>query len=173
MARTVMAIVKKAPVPKPIAFDLKLALMEYFRFKRQWVCVDECLKADIVADSGKHIIEVEVKVSKHDLLKGEERKRNKHRNYEEQWHGCKIPNKYYFCVPTELADIAVEYARKLNPKYGVIVYNPLTEEVFTIKPAQLLHDTYRERHSHQIAKRCSAKIITLMQNMKKQKRKGN
>ena len=49
---------------KVTAFDLKLALLDYFRFLRQWVCVDEFRGADVIADTGKDIIEVEVKVGK-------------------------------------------------------------------------------------------------------------
>lgn len=169
MARTIAP----RPTPKkPTAFDLKLALMEYFRFERQWICVDECLLADIVADSGKHIIEVEVKIDKYDLLKGEEKSRhkiNKHRNYKEQWWKYNLPNKYYFCVPTELGNTAMEYAYKLNPKYGVITYDPAFSKLLIIKSARMLHEEYSKKHSHQIAKRCSAKIITLMQKQRKQK----
>jgi hypothetical protein len=156
----------------PTAFDLKLALMEYFRFKRQWVCVDECLNADIVADSGKCIVEVEVKVSRYDLLNGEAKKRNKHQNYEQQWYGYSIPNKYYFCVPADLRADAIEYAHKLNPKYGVIIYDSHTRDVLTVKSALMLHKEYKGKHSHQIAKRCSSKLVTLMQQERDRRANG-
>ena len=78
------------------AFEIKFALLSYFRFKRQWVCVDECMNADVVADTGKQIIEVEVKVSKSDLMQGEAKKEWKHDNYRHLRYGNYIPNKYYF-----------------------------------------------------------------------------
>lgn len=160
-----MAIIKeKKPVPAPVkTFDIKLAVMEHFRFKKQWICVDECLHADVIADSGKRIVEVEVKVTREDLIRGEAKKAHKHQNYDLQFYKSFIPNLYYFCVPYELKDVAVEYAAKLNPKYGVMYYSPATGNVITVKRARALHKEYSEKHRHQIAKRCSCKLITLMQ----------
>jgi hypothetical protein len=175
MARTVPPIKTTKQKRSPDAFDLKLALMEYFRFTRQWVCVDECLLADVVADTGKTIIEVEVKVSKYDLLKGEERSRrkiNKHKRFKVQWSTRGVPNMYYFCVPIELGDDALKYVEGLNPKYGVIVYDPNTKMVQMIKGAARLHSDYCGMLKHQIAKRCSAKIITLMQKQAKKREQG-
>jgi len=159
---SVIKTTKTAPT-KPTAMDLKLALLVYFRFKRQWICVDECMQADVIADTGKHIVEVEVKVSRQDLLRGEEKKRNKHLNYELQWYKYSIPNKYYFCVPIELKDTAIEYVYKLNPRYGVMVFDPEDKSVITVKSALILRTDYNEKHRHEIAKRASCKLITLMQ----------
>ena len=71
---------------KVTAFDLKLALLQYFRFKRQGVCVEEFRGADIIVDTGKEIIEVEVKITKADLINGEKRKQWKHESYKVQGH---------------------------------------------------------------------------------------
>lgn len=161
---------KNTPCRKVTAMDIKLALLKHFRFKRQWIAVDECLDADVVADAGNYIVEVEVKVSKQDLLKGEAAKAWKHQNYDLQFYVKRIPNKYYFCVPVSLQKVAVEYAAKLNPKYGVIVFDPEDRFILTVKSAMLLHGGYSKFHSHQIAKRASCKAITMME--KEHKRKG-
>ena len=159
---------------KLTAFDLKLALLEYFRFIRQWVCVDECMDADVIADTGKQIIEVEVKISRQDLLKGEEKKKWKHNWYRDALpNASNVPNKYYFCVPKVLQDIAIEYATSLNPKYGVIIYDHETLSIEVIKSAHILHGNYHSNHRYQIAKRTSAKIITMMQKENARKRIEN
>lgn len=158
-----MSKYKKPKSNKITSFDLKLALLEYFRFTRQWICVDECLHADIIADTGKQIIEVEVKISKYDLLRGEEKKKWKHDNYGRNLYGPFVPNKYYFCVLVSLQEIAIRHAHHLNPRYGVIVFDPEQRNLLIVKSARTLHDKYNEKHRHQIAKRASCKLITLMQ----------
>ena len=159
---------------KITAHDLKLALLEYFRFTRQWVCVDECMQADVVADAGNHIIEVEVKVSKADLLNGEKKKQWKHNNLMHGRYPRFRPNKYYFCVPRSLKAEAIKYALSLNEKYGVIAFDDEAfdreapgrdvygRHIFTVKSALLLHGSYSTEHAKQIAKRASSKLITLM-----------
>lgn len=162
------------------SFDLKLALLQYYRFKRQWICVDELWGMDVAADTGKHIIEVEVKVSRQDLLRGEEKKKWKHDNYKHLHHIGRVPNKYYFCVPCCLEKAALEYAEKLNPKYGVIVFDNLSFEDYiyrrgilprhedylkTVKTAHVLHGNYIQKNSYYIAKRASSKLITMMENV--------
>lgn len=51
--------------------DLKLALMHYYRFNYGYVCAEEATNADILVDTGKEIIEIEVKIGKGDLIEGE------------------------------------------------------------------------------------------------------
>lgn len=165
---------------KTTAFDLKLALLQYFRFKRQWICVDEFQGADIIVDTGKEIIEVEVKVTKSDLINGERRKARKHQLYK---HGHSYqfchPNKFMFCVPEILIDVALGWAKEINENYGVIGFNTKTFEdtinrFFTskawgwhcqylriAKSAKTLHTNYNEKLRWAIARRTSAKIASL------------
>lgn len=158
------------------AFDLKLALLEYFRFQRQWICVDEFRGADVIADTGKDIIEVEVKISKYDLEKGEGKKQRKHHLYSigKSFALCN-PNKYYFCVPEALVPLAIGVCEKLNPKYGIIAFNPYVFErhiqwnykiphqecLRMARSAKRLHESYAN-HQRAIAMRTSAKIVSLM-----------
>lgn len=164
---------------KVTAFDLKLALLQYFRFKRQCVCVDEFQGADIIADTGKEIIEVEIKITKFDLINGEKKKVRKHQLYKQghSWQFCH-PNKFFFCVPEKLIDIALGWANKLNEKYGVIGFDaekleriiqnnsPLYWQhnnyfLRVAKSAKKMHENYKDNLRWAIAKRTSAKIAAL------------
>ena len=169
---------------KVTAFELKLAFMEYYRFRNQCVVADEYNGADVIADSGSDILEVEVKVDKYDLMKGELRKKSKHQCYARGlgWKMCH-PNKFMFGVTEELVDDAKQLVQQLNPKYGIIAFNtesflrgvndgfdPYTlRHVRIVRSAKLLHTKYSKRQQRLIAKRASCKAISLMQTAKKQK----
>jgi len=159
------------------AFDLKLALLQYFRFQRQWVCVDEFRGADVIADTDQDIIEVEVKISKYDLEKGELRKPRKHHFYSigRPYALCN-PNKFYFCVLESLVVTAQRVCEKLNPKYGIIAFNPYVFErhiqwnyraphrecLRMARSAKRLHESYA-KCQEAIAMRTSSKIVSLME----------
>jgi len=85
---------------KITAKHIKLALMEYFRFKRQLICATECLNGDVVVFHDDVVHEIEVKISKSDLWRGEALK-NKHKqlgndDLHKRWH---LPNKFSVAVP--------------------------------------------------------------------------
>lgn len=163
------------------AFDLKVALLGYFRFKRQCVCVDEFHGADIIADTGREIIEVEVKVTRCDLIKGEMRKARKHQAYKTGRRFALLrPNKFLFCVPERLVDVALAWSAELDPRYGVIGFDEQKLKgniqeyraahwqgnnyfLRVAKSATRLHDDYSCKLWWAIAKRTSAMIVTLMQ----------
>lgn len=164
---------------KVTAFDLSLALLQYFRFERQWICVDEFRRADVVADTGKDIIEVEIKVDKGDLENKECYKTSKHHYYRiGQSHNLFHPNRFYFCVPEALVESAAGVCEKLNPRYGIIAFNP---DVFALhirtewkqphrnclrmaRTAKRLHESYANLQ-HAMAMRTSSKIVTIMETM--------
>ena len=169
---------------KITAFELKLAFLEYYRFRRQCVAVDEFNGADVIADSGSEIIEIEVKVNKYDLMKNELKKVGKHQSYAVggSWAMCH-PNKFLFGVTEELVEDAKQLVQQLNPKYGIIAFN--TESfrrniddgygwaetlryVRIAKSAKTLHDRYQKQQKL-IAKRASCRLIGLMQRIHKQK----
>lgn len=169
---------------KVTAFELKLAFMEYYRFRNQCVVTEEYNGADVIADSGSDILEVEVKVDKYDLMKNELKKVGKHQHYKvgQPWAMCH-PNKFLFGVTEELVEDAKQLVQQLNPKYGIIAFNtesflrsvndgfdPYTLRYVRIaKSAKLLHSKYSNRQQRLIAKRASCKAISLMQDVKKQK----
>ena len=73
---------------------IKEALMHYLRFKRGWVCADEVYSGnfigDIVIDSGKWTMEIEIKTSKSDLIIGEKKKttswNGRGKRKHDEWH---------------------------------------------------------------------------------------
>ncbi|KKN77614.1 hypothetical protein LCGC14_0358890 [marine sediment metagenome] len=167
---------------KLTAFDLKLALMQYYRFNKQCMCVDECKGADILADTGSEFIEVEVKITKSDLMREKKKKRNKHHRFKTadrgSWNQWYLPNRFLFCVPEKLSKFALDYVSELNSNYGVIIFNTelylqaiQTDCVYwqqynyfltVVKSAKKLHNDYNKELKWNIAMRTSAKIISLM-----------
>ena len=162
---------------KVTAFDLKLALLSYLRFERQWLCIDEFREADIAADTGKDNIEIEIKVSKGDLVNKECYKVNKHHNYlVGRGYNLFFPNRFYFCVPEALVESAHEVCEKLNSKYGIIAFNPHVFEqqiqqgyrsphrrcLRIARSAGRLHEKYVS-YQKAIAMRTSSKIVSLME----------
>jgi len=169
------------------AKDLKLALLHYFRFKRQCICVDEFRGADIIADTGKTIIEVEIKLTKTDLINGERKKSTKHQAYKlGDSYQRNQPNLFLFCVPESLVDVAVDWAAVINEKYGIIAFDAVRFEqdinggagslrpfylpredinhsdyVRVIRSAKELHQNYSAKMTRAIAYRASAKLATL------------
>lgn len=168
---------------KITAFELKLAFLEYYRFQKQCVTVDEFNGADVIADNGREIIEVEVKVDRYDLMRNELKKKNKHLSYKvgAPWARCH-PNKFLFGVTEDLVEDAKQLIEKLNPKYGIIAFNTQSFEkaiddgflpapirhIRIAKSAKALHTNYRNQQ-RLIAKRASCKLISLMQAIHKQK----
>ena len=165
---------------KVTAFDMKVALMQYYRFKRGWICVYEFHGADIIVDTDKEIIEIETKVTKHDLIKGEMKKLSKHQRYKNGigWAYLR-PNKFSFCVPENLVETALAWAKKINEDYGVIAFETerfkehlLNNKLHwlawncylrTVRSAKKLHTDYKDTARWRIAKRTSSALANLME----------
>ncbi len=169
---------------KVTAFDLKLALLQYYRFKRGCIIIDEFQGADVIVDTGKEIIEVETKITKNDLINGEKKKHRKHDNYLKQYsRWSKSPNKFLFCVPSKLANAALLFVAEINPKYGVIefdtdrflrcglesTYYQHGDFLVMRRSAKAMHDDYSEKTKFAIAKRCSSKLCKMQSDLFKQK----
>lgn len=162
---------------KVTAFDLRLGLLQYLRFERQWICVDEFRRADVVADTGKDIIEIEIKVDKGDLANKECYKTSKHHRYRTgRSHNLLHPNRFYFCVTEALVETAINVSEALNSRYGIIAFNPHVFERHILtgwrfphrnclrmaRSAKRLHESYAN-HQQAMAMRTSAKIVSLME----------
>jgi len=140
------------------SYEIKTALMRYFRWQRQFICAEEVGLgggwADILADTGEQIYEVEVKVSKADL-----KNESKKRKHNKDW-GHKA-NKFYICVPEYLIKDALKWVNKTDKRYGVIEYRDLYN-VYVIKKAKLLHDKYNPEIKDIINRRLSTMVIDFM-----------
>lgn len=113
------------------SYEIKASLMSYYRFKRGFICVDECQCtgyeiSDILVDTGKCIIDIEIKISKSDLIKGEARK-NKHTYYKDAQGKKRHPSKFYICVPRDLEETTIQWVKETNNDYGIIIYRPPKE----------------------------------------------
>ena len=128
---------------------IKAALLANFRFVKQYPIIATeagAYQADVIALNPliNKYIEVEVKISKSDLLN--DLKKLKHHYYKIN-QGDFIPHQFYYCVPAELVDTALEMIKDLP--YGLIKHRGLkyhrncrmTEKaVVIIKRAKKLHD---------------------------------
>jgi hypothetical protein len=131
------------------AEHLKAAVMCYLRFERLWIAATEVNYsemsgiADILCDTGTEIIEVETKVSKSDLLDLELQKK-KH-DYFKSLTGDllskHVPNKFYICVPKNLARIAERFIQDVNPGYGLMVFDTREEKIHPRALAVKKHPT--------------------------------
>jgi hypothetical protein len=131
---------------------MKTSLLCYYRFKcgAQAVCTELSYSvgiADIMAitRSGE-VVEVEIKNTKADLMSEGTNKYIKHKILESgssnQRYLSSIPNRFYFCVPSSLESTAIEYAESLNPKYGVMVFDPSKapqEAIQIVQRSSILH----------------------------------
>lgn len=153
--------------------DIKILLMEYYRFEKQHICSSETPMfvgiSDIIAyDFKESLIDVEIKISKADLLK--DCQKLKHKYYNEgipsRRKKLNIPNKFYFCVPKELESIAVKEAERINSKYGVIVIEG--KNLTFVKRAYKLHDipVNKEKVLNQIMMRNNTEVICLKKKLR-------
>jgi len=154
---------------------LKLALLKYWRYSRQYCCCTELTIAtnnicDVCAyDFTDTFIDCEVKITKSDLLN--DVKKIKHSKYRDNptSFGSKLPNKFYYCVPQELVTEAVEQCKVINPSYGVICIKH-RYGVETVRRASKLYTGIDGNNAQKlILKRLNSEIITLYQKQLKPK----
>lgn len=157
---------------------VKQALMSYYLFERQFLLVTTEQvttygTADVwVMDKDYLALEIEVKVSRSDLLSElnsirdikffnkpttpskQLKKYRKHYRYLTKYHQydnvALLPNRFYYCVPIELASIALEYLK--DTPYGILVCeereiggyedNPIrtVQNIQVIKSGKCLHN---------------------------------
>lgn len=113
------------------AEKIKHELMKYWRYDRGFTFVtSECInKSDITAINPKHLVEVEIKVSKSDFLKEfdgkSKNKTKKHAIYQGNRIAPKTficPNFYYFCVTPNIYPFVKEYLDLHGyNNYGIMV----------------------------------------------------
>lgn len=142
--------------------------MSYFRFDRQWFCVDECLEKDILVKTNTGILEVELKISKSDLIQGEKRKAKKHSKYKnleciKDWAKIYYPNKFAFCVPEFLEKDALNLIEELNNNYGLYLLINGTSRIVTKKTPKNLHNKEPKHLIEAMYMRASSSIINKLE----------
>jgi hypothetical protein len=147
------------------SFEIKHALLSYFRYKRQCICATECLDNDVMVITKKGItLDIEIKVNKYDLWKGEAKK-SKHKGYKRDGYMRYCANKFYICVPTELLDEARKWVETINNKYGIIECSKTVlypRHILIIKKASMLHKFKNERLANKIMMRVCSENIGLI-----------
>jgi hypothetical protein len=156
---------------------IKTALMSYYRFKRQMICVDEAYcnsgLSDVLVESKNGFYDIEVKINKYDLWKGEATKK-KHLNNIKTYLQT---NYFCICVPTELLEEAKKWVEQTNPKYGILEFDSAYYERYktrrsnrflelcinTIKTPQKLTEEKSKRLHEILIKRLSSAYINYRQ----------
>lgn len=164
----IMAIIKRKLVRKSKkkmdAYYIKYSLLHYYRYKRQYnyVCT-ECQDADIQIANKNSLIEIEVKISKQDLLK--DKLKAKHQKFKSKKVGRFLfPKFFFYAVPKELEETAKTFIKELNPNYGLII---VKEGLFGynlefVVNAKKLHDReITDRDILVITKRMASELTTL------------
>ena len=132
---------------------IQAALLNYYTFERgaKLVCTELYTVLNSIGDvvvltKDNMVIEIEIKISlsdlKNELFKGNKRYewdeinrkqkiliRSKHELMNRDDNIYFPPNKYYFCVPKSILNETIEFATKLNPKYGVLCFNEDTKRI--------------------------------------------
>lgn len=146
---------------------IKLELMKFLRFQKQYdcVCSEGVNNADISAIKNNKLIEIEIKISKSDFKNELKHKSSKHEKYKDMqalkntdW--MRIPNKFFFCVPQEMEEWALQEMEKINFKYGLIVY----QEGFIYVRRQAMHlhnDKLNIYTLVEFSKRITSELINL------------
>jgi len=109
---------------------IKTAVLSYYRYQRQMICTDECWcgisgeTCDVLVDSGKYFYDIEIKINKYDLWKGEAKKR-KHYIYNRAIISDHLhhPNYFLICVPSSLINEAQKWVQETNTNYGIIEFS--------------------------------------------------
>ena len=120
---------------------IKTALLHYYGFGKGMYCCTELSyslgDADIFAipkfnndkPKSNELIEVEVKISKSDLMnefkEDKHTKNNKYLTFESKNISFAMPNKFYICVPEDLVDYCKQQLDIHNRDYvGILMYKP-------------------------------------------------
>lgn len=108
---------------------LKTEAMCWLRYgkKMPYVCTEGGYwSADVLGICDTYSVEVEVKMSKADLKREFQNKASKHYLYNNAGAAParQVPNYFYFYVPPELEQDALEIVEKEAPKAGLVIYTP-------------------------------------------------
>lgn len=128
---------------------IKTALLAYLRFKnRNYVSTETSVFHGFIADilaynmDSEYITEIEVKCNFSDLKNEITNKEYKHKHIYENSKYIFKPNKFYFCIPIELKDKALNFIKEVNNNYGLIAFERKKlpkNSVHIVKNAKLLH----------------------------------
>jgi len=152
------------------AHEVKTKVLHYWRFTRNgynYIATEAGkFKSDILVSNEKEIIECETKISRADLRN--DFKKKKHGVYKKPttWYSKWLPNKFYFAVPKNLTEYALELVE--GTTYGVLEVSDRKiskrkKDTYCkiIKTASMIQPKFKEKLHKQILMRCSSELIRL------------
>lgn len=163
----------KIEIPIKTSDKIKLALMKYMRFSNQYtaVCTEGVKNADVSGIKDNKLIEVEIKISKSDFKNELKHKQNKHNEYKNpdehlkvSYKNQEIPNKFYFCVPIEMEEWALNEIDKINIKYGLLIWEDCGGVGWIRQRRSAMHlhtEKISERALKTFFKRLTSEVINL------------
>lgn len=165
--------------------EMKYYILSYYRFQRQYpmaateVGIFGGYIADILASDYKEFIEVEIKISEGDLNNDFQHKEDKHTAYlDNTLHKTgtlsqdmyeKMPNKFFYAVPVELAKTALQMIK--GTPYGLIYVDTnnmkLSANSFVkiMKHSNTINRIYPKKLEHACIARMSSEIINLYETL--------
>jgi len=168
-----MAMILKPPKTNVTSTHLKSAVLSHYRFNEHFVVATEVDYgkiggiADVMVDTGSLIYEVEIKISKQDLL-SHELKKEKHTYMLDPYSYIDyLPNKFYLCVPHSMLQEANDFIYDVNPMYGLLEYiegaeyKITRERVKLIKQAGIIHPQYNLGIHNDILQRLSSELCSI------------
>jgi len=150
--------------------ELKTKVLHYWRFTRSgynFIATEAGkFKSDVLVSNGKEIIECETKISREDLRNDFKKKKHDIYKNPSKWYASWVPNKFYFAVPENLTQYAVELTEE-SP-YGVIevsssLLGTRKKDVFCkiIKSATAIQPKFNPKLHKQIIMRGSSELIRM------------
>lgn len=164
--------------PKPTAKHLKCAVLSYFRFLHHHIPATEVDYgkiggiADVLIDTGRQIYEIEIKISKNDLIYNEVKK-TKHASLADPYEYLdRLPNRFYLCVPHYMIKDAREFILDTNSRYGLLEYKQgaqyihrACDRICEVKSAGVIHPQYNKKFAEYIALRATSELCNFYEKM--------
>lgn len=166
--------------------EMKLALSWYFRWKLwyPWVITEGTINenyyglADILALRKTMAVEIEIKKSFCEMKRDLKIKQLKHWFYLNSPNSDRIPNKFYFALPSGFKDATLQKYKEIVPKpYGLIVvedddFKP--HKCHMAKRGQYLtrRTDHLEKIKERMAWRLTAENIDLREKLMEKNKKG-
>jgi len=139
---------------------IKTMIMSNFRFSKQFSFVaTEVMYADVLSISkdDKKLIEVEVKISKSDLLS--DFAKFKHELYRKA-QGDFVPHEFYYCVPNELVGEALKMTE--DTPYGVMECRKWRGDLRASSDKILVRKRAKKLHKNEIPSTVKNTIVARM-----------
>lgn len=140
---------------------IKTSLLRYWRSRNYAASVEVHSSygdiEDVVAFKDNHVVVVEVKISISDLK--QDSKKRKHKKLARKNHRY-MANHYYFCVPEELQDEALEEISKSYPEFGLMIYKEDEAIIETVYYGRKKTKPYKQMGGKPISVVKKAKRVT-------------